>query len=486
MMSDSSTQPIRVAVIGGGITGLAAAHRLIELSRESNRPLNLTLFEGSERCGGVIETRHIDDYLVEAGPDMFITNQRAALNLCERIGLTEELIPTDPTHRGSLVLRKGRPVRVPDGFMLLSPAKIWPILKSPIFSPLGKLRMGLELFVRGKRGDVEESLAAFVRRRLGREALDRLIQPLVGGIYTSDPEKLSLKATMPRFIDMESEHRSLILASRRQAASDAKKPEFEGSGARYGLFTALRDGMSGLIARLQSVIESSADLQLKTGVDSVALNSDGSSTLVTTDDSEHEFDRVLFAVRAPHAASMLQSGCESVRHSDAHQVADSLRQIDYASTAIVVSGHQLSDIEHPLNAFGLVIPEIERRRLLAVSFTSRKFPGRAPDGRILLRTFVGGAMQPELLDHTDDEILAIVREELGEILGVRGEPDFAQVCRWNNAMPQYHVGHCEIVSRIESLTSGIPQIELAGNAYSGVGIPDCIRSGETAAERLLA
>jgi oxygen-dependent protoporphyrinogen oxidase len=486
MSNDSaSREPLRVAVIGGGISGLAAAHRLIELARETNRPLHLSLYEAADRLGGVAETLRIGEYLVESGPDMFITNQPAAVQLCERLGLSDQLIPTDTTHRGSLVLCKGRPVRVPDGFMLLSPAKIWPVLTSPIFSPLGKLRMGLELLLPRKRGDDDESLASFVRRRFGTEALERLIQPLVGGIYTADPEKLSLKATMSRFIDMEVQHRSLILASRRQAASDAKKPEFEGSGARYGLFTTLRDGLSVLFERLQSVIAPECDLRLGKGVSSVSLNDDGTAKVIATDGTSDVFDRVLLANRAPRAADILDAGSSAATSSEVGQLVNLLRQIHYASTAIVVSGHRLDDIEHPLDAFGLVIPEIERRRLLAVSFTSRKFPGRAPDGHILLRTFVGGAMQPELLDRSDNEILSIVREELGSILGVRGEPDFARVCRYSNAMPQYHIGHCERVAEIDKLAARIPQIELAGNAFTGVGIPDCIKSGEAAAERIL-
>lgn len=485
-MPDEPTQhPLRVAVIGGGISGLAAAHRLIELARESGRPLQLTLFEASDRLGGVIETLHIDEFLVEAGPDMFITNQPAALNLCERIGLGDELIPTDTTHRGSLVLRKGRPVRVPDGFMLLSPAKIWPVLVSPIFSPLGKLRMGLELLLPRRRSDDDESLADFVRRRFGSEALDRLIQPLVGGIYTSDPEKLSLKATMSRFIDMEAEHRSLILASRRQAASDAQKPDFEGSGARYGLFAALRDGMEGLPRRLASLIDPACDIRLSTSITGLSLNPDRTVTLTTSDGTDGQFDRVVLAVRAPQAAEVLATAHGSASKEVGDLVCE-LKQINYASTAVVVSGHKLSDIEHPLDAFGLVVPEIEGRRVIATSFTSRKFPGRAPDGHVLLRTFVGGAMQPELLAHTDEEILEIVRLELESILGVRGTPDFARVCRWHNAMPQYHIGHCGRVARIESLATSLPQIELAGNAFSGVGIPDCVRSGESAAERVMA
>ncbi|MBI1313812.1 protoporphyrinogen oxidase [bacterium] len=492
----------RVAVIGGGISGLAAAHRLIEHST-SDCPVDVTLFETSERVGGVFGTVRIDDYLVETGADMFITNQPAAVRLCERLGIADQLVPTDPTFRGSLVLRNGRPVPIPEGFMLLSPAKVWPVLTSPIFSPLGKLRMGLEYFVPRKRGNKEESLAQFVRRRFGREAFDRLIQPLVGGIYTADPEKLSLKATMPRFLDMERQSRSLIQASRKPATGSAGEgdsgsaAETGGSGARYGLFTAPRGGMSVLIDRLREIVESSGTVRTQTRVESLARTPDGRFTLRVCpqngEAADETFDAVVVALRTHHAADLLDGVASNGDASadrrrsipNVERLTELLRSIEYSSAAIVVSGHRLEDVRHPLNAFGLVIPHTEGRRILAVSFTSRKFPGRAPEGRVLLRTFIGGALQPEMLLHSDDELFQIVREELASMLGVSGEPEFERIVRYNNAMPQYHLGHLDRVSAIESLTAGVPGLELVGNAYRGVGLPDCIRYAEASVDRLL-
>ena len=253
----------RIAVIGGGITGLAAAHRLIELGQTSGQPADVTVFEASDQIGGVAGTVRIGDYLVETGADSFITNQPGAIRLCERLGLSDRLLKTVPTFRGSQVLRKGQPVPVPEGFMLLSPAKIWPVLTSPIFSPLGKLRMGLEYFVPRQTQEFDESLADFVRRRLGREALDRLIQPLVGGIYTSDPERLSLRATLPRFVEMEREHGSLIRAARKQLAGQTSRLEdASGGGARYSLFATLTDGMTELFDALRAKIETAGRIAL--------------------------------------------------------------------------------------------------------------------------------------------------------------------------------------------------------------------------------
>jgi len=489
-MPDSTAQsaPKRIAVIGAGASGLSAAHRLIELSNDGPARFDVTLFEASDSPGGVAGTRRIGDYLVETGPDMFITNQPAAVNLCQRIGLGDELIPTETAHRGSLVLRNGKPVRVPEGFMLISPAKIWPVLTSSIFSPLGKLRMGLEYLLPRRTEQTDETLASFVKRRFGKEAFDRLIQPMVGGIYTADPEKLSLQATLPRFIEMEREHRSLIIASRKQAAVRENDAESEGSGARYGLFTAPRGGISDLFNRLLEVVRQKATVKLDEPVAAVSLGDSGRYEVTLQSGEQLNFDGVVIALPSFHAASVLASGFSV--NSDA-QTSDSITEltrlldsIEYSSAAVVVSGHRLADIEHPLDAFGLVIPAIENRKVLAISFTSRKFPGRAPKGKILLRTFVGGALQPEMLDQSDEELSQTVRAELRSILGVGGEPDFMEICLYERSMPQYYVGHCERVARIRELISGHAGLELAGNAYSGVGIPDCISSGESAAERL--
>jgi len=475
-----------VAIIGGGITGLAAAHRLIELSAAAERPIRVALFEAGSRLGGVLHTERINDCLVELGSDSFITNKPGAIELCRRLGLEDRLISTDPKYRQALVLRKGKPVAVPEGFMLMAPAKIWPILSSPIFSPIGKLRLGLESWIPRRASEDDESVAAFVRRRLGNEALDRLVQPLVAGIYTSDPEKLSLRATLPRFIEMEQRHGSLTRAARRGLSDSGPSNNTNGtreSGARYGLFVALRDGMSELVDALVDRIRGSGEVHLDAPVASVLCSSSpdegyslsfaakpGSSTHTTS------FSAVILALPADRAANLIWPLDSTL--------AGSLSEIQYASSAIVCTGHSLGDVAHPLNGSGLVIPAAEHRRILSVSFASRKFAGRAPDGEVVLRTFMGGALQPEILDHTDEQLIEIVKTELGQILGVRGEPRFAVVSRHNRAMPQYHVGHLDRLRHIEQRASEHSRLALAGNAYTGVGIPDCVTSGEKAADRI--
>lgn len=475
-----------VAIIGGGITGLAAAHRLIELAAAASTPVRVVLFEAGARLGGVIHTERIDDCLVELGSDSFITNKPWAIDLCRRLGLESHLISTDARYRRAFVLRKGKPVAVPDGFMLMAPAKMWPVLSSSIFSPFGKLRMGFEYLIRPAANAGDESVAAFVRRRLGTEALDRLIQPLVAGIYTSDPEKLSLRATLPRFIEMEQRHGGLIRAARRKMSNSSDPTDAEGtpeSGARYGLFVALRDGMSELVDALVDRIRASGEVHLDAPVASVLRSTDPDESYSLTFDTRpgsltHSttFSAVILALPADRAANLVWPLDSTL--------AGALSEIEYASSAIVCTGHSLADVADSLSGSGLVIPAVEHRRILSVSYASRKFSGRAPEGDVVLRTFVGGALQPEILAHTDDQLIEIVKAELSEILGVRGEPRFAVVSRHNRAMPQYHVGHLDRVRRIEQSASEHPRLALAGNAYNGVGIPDCVASGERAAERV--
>lgn len=467
----------RVAVIGGGLSGLAAAHRLQELCAREKRPLDLVLFEAGTRLGGVVGTRQIAGYRVELGADSFITNKPWGVDLCRRLGIEDRLIPTDERYRRSLVLRNGKPVPVPEGFQLLAPVSIGAVLASPLFSIAGKIRMALEYVLpRGAPQD-DESLAHFVRRRFGREALERLVQPLVGGIYTSDPEKLSLRATMPRFLEMERVHGSLIRALRRKRCENAD--EAPASGARYGLFATLKAGISELVDALAARVERDAGVQFETEVQSLTPEPDGRGFVVELPfGAKESFDAVILAIPA------FRAGPAIARF--APHAAEALGRIEYASTAIVVSGHKLADIRHPLDAFGLVVPAIERHEILAVSFTSRKFPDRAPEGCVQLRTFVGGAMQPQLMQLSDAELTQLVARELASILGVTGKPDFTIVSRWMRSMPQYHVGHLDLLAAIERDLTAFPRLALAGNAYHGVGIPDCIHSGEQAAERVFA
>jgi oxygen-dependent protoporphyrinogen oxidase len=461
----------RIAVIGGGISGLAAAHRARELAPQAQ----VTIFEAGDRLGGALGTTRRDGFLIERSADMFTTREPWALDLCKKLGIADQLISTNTSHRRAYVVFRGQLVEVPEGFTLMSPAKIGPILQTPLLSWRGKLRLAAERFVRPRVSQGDESLTSFATRRFGQEAYDRLIQPLIGGIYTADPTKLSLAATLPQFLEMERQHGSVIRATRVQQRQ--MKSKEQASGARYGLFVAPRDGMQTLVDALVAALPSEA-FRLQTPVDRLAPQMDGSWLVHPRGAAPEAFDGVILAVKAPAAGRLLMATSPAL--------ASDLSHIAYAGAALVILGVKRAQVTHPLQGFGFVVPAIENRRILAGSFSSIKFAGRAPDDSLLIRVFVGGALQPKLLDLDDGALEQLVREELGELIGLSGAPLFCEVARWNGAMPQYHVGHLQIVEAIEQRAQMLPNFALAGNAYRGVGIPFCIHSGEQAAERVLS
>ena len=467
-MSSANVNP-RIAVIGGGITGLAAAHRLHELCPSAE----VQLLEACQRLGGVLETVRQEPYLIERSADMFTTNEPWALDLCRRIGFAEELIGPNEQHRRAFVVRKGKLHPVPEGFTLLATAQLGPILRTPLLSPLGKLRMGWELFVRRRRETTDESLAAFAIRRFGKEAYERLIQPLIGGIYTADPFQLSMQATLPRFLELERQHGSLIKALRQQRQTTANI----GSGARYGVFVAPKNGMSSFIAALAAKLKPGV-VQLNSPVEELTREPSGQWLIRLKNGEIRKFAAVILA--APAYA------CPPLVRTVDEPLAELIAKIPHAGCSVVVSCYRRSQIRHPLDAFGLVVPHVEGRRIIAASFSSVKFAGRAPDDAVIVRTFIGGALQPELAQLPDDKLKSIAAQELNSLLGVTGTPEISLVVRWLGVMPQYHVGHVQLADKIEAREQTIPGFALAGNAYRGVGIPFCVRSGERAAARIVA
>lgn len=471
----------RVVIIGGGISGLAAAHRFVERSAESSSAaVELMLLERSPCVGGTLRTHRRDGFLLEAGPDSFISEKPEALELAKRIGLGPHLIETSDRYRRSFIVREGRLLPVPEGFQLLAPSRLWPFITSGIFSWPGKARMALELVLPRRlqeNGSADESLAEFVRRRFGREALERMAQPMVGGIYTADPEKLSLKATMPRFLEMERKHRSLIWAiwnGRRKLS----RAEMKGtSGARYSLFLSLDEGMQLLSERLAARLPEGV-VRLNRNVSRLSFDKERREWAVEVDKEETiRADAICLALPA-YASGTLLSDVDT-------QLASELEAIPYASTATINFGWRREDIPHPLDGFGFVVPFTERRAILACTFTSVKFSGRAPEGHCVLRAFVGGALQPEMFALDEEEMTVRVLGDLRELLGIEKPPLFALVEKWPRSMAQYMIGHLERVARIKQRVYALGTIQLAGNAYHGAGIPDCIRSGERAADELL-
>ena len=466
----------RVVVVGGGLTGLAAAHRVVARAALVRRPVEVVVLEAKERVGGAIWTQRRDGFVVEGGADSFITNKPWGVEMCRALGIDHQLHGTEPEHRRSFVVREGRLMPVPEGFVLLAPNRLAPMLTTPILSLRGKLRMLLDLILPRRTDEADESLAAFVKRRLGREAFERLVQPLVAGIYTADPNELSLKATLPQFATMEREHGSLIWAALRQAKT-LRSTERSSSGARYGLFVTLADGMDTLPRALAAALPAGT-VRTSTAVRRVGRPEPGSPWRIELlDGPPIEAGAVLMATEA-HASARLLDGFDP-------ELALHLRSIPYASSVVVNIAFRRDQVAHPLDGFGAVVPAIEGRSILAVSFLSVKFQGRAPAGTVLLRAFLGGASHPELFERDDEAIVSLVRNDLADLLGTSGEPILVEVARHARAMPQYTLGHLDRISKIRQHAARHSRLSLAGNAYDGVGIPDCIRSGQDAAEAIL-
>jgi oxygen-dependent protoporphyrinogen oxidase len=463
----------RIAVIGGGISGLAAAHRVHELEPAAE----VVLYESADALGGTLQTVQKDGFLIERGADNFITNVPWGLDLCRRIGIQDQLLETNANHRQAFVVSRGRLRKIPEGFVIMAPSRIWPIIATPILSPLGKLRMACEFFLPGRPPEDDESLASFVRRRFGAETYDCLVQPLIGGIYTGDPERLSVRSTMPRFLEMERQHGSLIRAVWKQAGKQRAQSR-GGSGARYSMFVAPRDGMQSMVGAIANRLPPTA-VRTGTPVERLQAAPEG-GWLLTTAGRQPEvirYDAVILSAGAAASASL-------VADLD-RELAETLRQIPHASCSIVSLAYRREQIAHPMDGFGFVVPAVEKRQVISGSFSSVKYPGRAPAGQVLVRAFIGGQLQPELAALPDDRLTEIACRELGQLLGISGEPGMIVISRYQDAMPQYYVGHTHRVAQIEQAADRLPGLYFAGNAFGGVGMPFCIHRAEQAAQRAL-
>lgn len=529
----------RIAIIGAGISGLAAAYKLRELAPE----WSVSLFDPRHRAGGVLNTIEKDGFEMEEGADNFITTVPWGVDLCKRVGIADQLVTTDSRFRQTFVVFRNRLHKLPDGFMMMAPTQMWPLATTGLLSPLGKIRAGLELFIPRKADDADESMAAFGRRRLGREVFERLIEPLVSGVYAADLEKLSVLATMDRFREMEKEHRSLILAmraemsKRRKREREDKRARQSGteSGPRYSLFVTLKGGfkllsdtilqklpngtfrpgcrVTGLerISRQAAEGESGSGSGTASGSDSGSVwrlsweqvpesefpsvggvslpasrpDSSGKLDLNTSESlnsgarphGSETFDAVIVCAPSYNAADLLRSTDESL--------AEELGTIAHSGTAIATMAFRREQIKRPVLGMGAVVPKVERSPILALSFSSTKYPHRAPDGTVLIRVFSGGARDESLAVMPDSQLVPLLLEKMRPLLQLEGEPICVHTSHWPNTMPQYYVGHLDKVASIEARVAQLAGLELAGNSYRGVGVPACIHSGEQAALRTI-
>ena len=451
----------KIVIIGGGITGLATAFYLQEYARGA---VDYTLIESTPRLGGKIASAHENGFIIEGGPDSFLAQKTAMLDLCRTLRLDDQLIGSNSAERTTYVWSRGRLHPIPEGMMLMAPTMVLPFLRSRLISWPGKVRMGMEMFIPKRVKDEDESLASFVRRRLGAEALDKIAAPLMAGIFAADPEKLSLQSTFPRIPEMEKKHGSLLRGMMEKKRAQARHGSQHKCPPMFmSLYGGLQDLTDAIFAQLhpKSFRLNCRVLTVRPHADQyrIAL-SDGSCILA---------DDVIFATPAYVTADLIQQIDPAL--------ASKLRAIRYVSTATVSLGFKRSDIIHPLNGFGFVVPHSEKRKITACSWSSVKFNHRAPDDCALIRVFVGGARAESLAEQDEAALVHLARQELHAIMGITATPVLTKAYRWHRGNPQYELGHRARITEIEQIAAWHPGLHLAGAAYHGAGIPDCIQSG---------
>ena len=458
----------RVVIIGGGIAGLAAAYRLTQTAPD----LAITLIESDPRLGGKILTERTDGFIIEGGPDTFLSLKPRGLGLCRELGLENRLHGTNEKIRRTYVMRGNKLHELPEGLTGLIPSRFGPMTKTGLISPLGKLRMGLDYLIPPRSLNGDESLAAFVKRRLGRELYDRLIEPLMGGIYAGDGEQLSLAATFPQLRQTELEHGGLIKG---MLAAKKKAPPSKPGSKKWSAFLTPTTGLAEIVEALEARLNgANAEIRCGTRVVGIEAASPGYQARLESGESLPA-DAIIFATPAFITADLI-SNLDS-------QLSNTLGAIPYVATATVSVAYPLADIPRPLDGYGYIIPRAEERPILACTWTSTKFPHRAPEGFGLIRAFVGRAGQEGALDVDDDDLLKLVRDELRRALGITTPPVLHRIFRWPKAMPQYTLGHLDRLTVIDQRLAAHPGLFVAGNAYRGIGIPDCIASGEAAADK---
>jgi oxygen-dependent protoporphyrinogen oxidase len=453
----------RTIIIGGGISGLSTAYYLAKAGAPS------TILESRPRLGGVIQTESVDGCTIEAGPDSFLSVKPAAMELIRELGLEADVIGSNDHLRVTFVRKNGRLVPLPDGLMMMVPTKILPLITTSLISIGTKIRMGMELLRAPKVRAEDESVADFVREHYGQEAVDYLAEPLLSGIYGGDPRQLSVTAVLPRFVELASKYGSLtrgVLAMRAQA------PKGQPSAP---LFRTLKGGLGQMTGAVEKFI------QAKTSVVSgraETMERTATGYRIRIGGEWLEADRVVVACEA-HSAGPLITALDS-------RLAELLGGVPYSSSMTVALGYDAADFAQLPVGFGFLVPKKERRRLVACTWVGTKFPNRVPEGKVVARCFLGGMEDAGVLNESDETITAAVIDELRDIAGVTTRPRFTRIFRWPKSMAQYTVGHPTRLAEVESRVAALPGLYVAGNAYQGIGIPDCIRMGKAAAERILA
>jgi len=469
-----------VAVIGGGISGLSTAYALHEQAAAAGIPIRCTVVDGASVWGGKIVTHRAGDLVTEAGPDSFLSQKPAGLELCAKLGLTDQLINTNETSKRASVYSRGRLYELPEGLVVITPAQLGPFLRSGLLSWTGLARMGLDLAVPAKRSSEDESLASFFRRRLGQQAFERMLEPLMAGIYAGDAEQMSVQATFPRFVELEQQYGSVIRGM--MVSRNAGSPATHHSGPTRTMFVSLKNGLSDLVAALvHRLTDNGVVLKGSCSVEALRVRSHQLGRwmydVILNDGSALSVDGLVLATPAYVSAELVRPLTPIA--------AGLLEMIPYASTATIAMAYPRATVIDAADGFGFVVPRAEGRDLIAATWTSLKWAHRAPPDQLLIRCYVGGVGREAILQLDDQTLVAQVKAELANMCGVTAEPGFVEVNRWNRAMPQYTLGHLDRLNQIEAALSRYGGLILTGAGYRGVGIPDCIRDGAVAAERVL-
>lgn len=473
------SNPRTVVIVGGGISGLATAFALQEQAAAAGLSIRCTILESGSSWGGKIVTHRVGDLVTEAGPDSFLSQKPAGLELCAKLGLTDQLINTNETGKKAFVLHGGRLHELPEGLITFVPTQLGPFLRSGLLSWTGLARMGLEVVVPRGSMQGDESLASFFRRRFGAQAFDRVLEPLMAGIYAGDAEQMSLKATFPRFLELEQQYGSII---RGMMAARKKTRPASISATKRTMFVSLKNGLGDLVTALTArLIQQGVDLRQGCQVDALRVRSHQLGRwmydLILSDGSALSAESLVLATPAYVSAELLRPLTPIA--------GGLLEMIPYASTATIAMSYPASAVASAVEGFGFIVPRKEGRDLIAATWTSLKWPHRAPPDQVLVRCYVGGVGREAILQLDDDQLVGRVRAELSTLCGIKAEPCYAEANRWWKAMPQYTLGHLDRLTQLDAALSRYGGLVLTGAGYRGVGIPDCIRDGALAAGRVI-